>query len=71
MITEGQRYVEFIQDVIISIHENLRELQERRNFAAADELAHIEGKIVAYQETLAILKMSADTCGIPKEDIGL
>lgn len=66
-----KNYVEFIQDVLISVHENLRELNERKNFADHSELAHIEGKILAYQEMLAILQMSADSAGIPRNETGL
>jgi hypothetical protein len=65
------RYIEFIQDVLISIHENLHELTERKNFADAEELTHIEAKILAYQETIAILKASASDFGLPVKDIGL
>jgi hypothetical protein len=65
------RYIEFIQDVLISIHENLHELTERKNFADPEELPHIEAKILAYQEMLAILKMSANEFGLPVKEIGL
>jgi hypothetical protein len=68
---QGTRYIEFIQDVLISIHENLRELNGRKGFAAPEELPHIEAKIIAYQEMLSILKISADTYGLPKDEIGL
>ncbi len=63
--------IEYLQDVLISIHENLHELNERKNFADPQELTYIEGKIVAYQEMLAILKTSADEFRVPKEEIGL
>ena len=66
-----KKCIEFIQDVLISIHENLRELSERKAFAEADELSHIEGKIQAYQEMLSILRMSADASDLPKHEIGL
>lgn len=65
------RYVEFIQDVLITIHENLHELSERKNFADPEELTHIEAKMLAYQEIIAILRASADTFGLPRHDIGL
>jgi hypothetical protein len=64
-------YVEFIQDVLITIHENLHELSERRNFADPEELTHIEAKMLAYQEIIAILRTSADTFGLPRHDLGL
>ncbi len=66
-----KKSIEFIQDVLISIHENLHELQERKNFAAPEELTYIEAKIMAYNEMIAILKNSAEEFGIPKEEIGL
>ena len=66
-----RRYIEYIQDVLISIHETLRELNERRAFAEPQELCHIEAKIIAYQEMLSLLRMSADNFGIPRQDIGL
>lgn len=65
------RHVEFIHDVLISMHENLSELQQRKNFAEPEELNYIEAKIMAYQEVLAILKMSADQFKIPWEELGL
>lgn len=65
------RYVQFIQDVLISIHENIRELKERKTFADPEELTHIEGKLIAYHEMLAILQVSADTFKIPKDSIGI
>jgi len=65
------RYIEFLQDVLISLHANIRELKERRSFADPEELAHIEGKLLAYQETLSILSSSADEFGINRKEIGL
>lgn len=64
-------YIEYIQDVLITIHMNIRELQERKTFADPEELTHIEGKLLAYREVLSILRDSADEFGIPKEEVGL
>ena len=66
-----KRYIEFIQDVLISIHENLHELTERKNFADPEELTYIEAKIMAYQEMLAIIKTSAQQFDLPAAEIGL
>jgi len=63
--------IEYLQDILISIHENLHELHERKSFADPQEFDHIEGKIQAYQEVLAILKISADQFQIPRNEIGL
>ena len=47
------RWVEFIQDFLITIHENIRELKERRGSADPEELNHIEAKLLAYNEILS------------------
>lgn len=65
------RYVEFVQDVLITIHQNIQELNERRGFADPEELSYIEGKLLAYTEMIAILRTSADDFGIDREAIGL
>ena len=65
------RYIEFIHDVLITLHQNIRELKERRGFADPEELTHIEAKLLAYQEVLAILQASADEFHIPREESGL
>jgi hypothetical protein len=65
------RWIEFIQDVLITIHENIRELRERRNFADAEELTHIEAKLLAYHEILSALRSSAAEFRIPHDQIGL
>lgn len=64
-------YDEFIRDVVITLHMNLKELQERKNFAEPEELNHIEAKLVAYREMLSILRSSADEFGLPKDELGL
>ncbi len=55
-----QRYIEFIQDVLISIHANLHDLAERKGFADPEELTYIEAKALAYREVLAIISSSAE-----------
>ena len=64
-------YLDFLRDVVITIHMNVRELQERKNFADQEELTHIDGKLQAYQEVLSILKYSANEFGVPGEEVGL
>lgn len=66
-----ESYIDFIHDVLISLHENLGELNERKNFADAEELAHIDGKIQAYQEMISILRMSAEAAGLSRDETGL
>jgi hypothetical protein len=66
-----KRYIEFIQDVLITIHENIHELNERKSFADPSELTHIEAKLITYQEILAIIRVSAEEFGFPKSEIGI
>ena len=66
-----EKYIEFLQDLLISLHANIRELKERKNFAAPEELSHIEGKLLAYTEMLSMLRSGADEFNIPREEIGL
>lgn len=65
------RCIEFTQDILISIHENLHELAGRKNFADPEEIAYIDAKIIAYQEVLAIIRASAGQFGLPANEIGL
>jgi hypothetical protein len=64
-------YQDFIRDIVITIHMNIRELKERRNFADPEELPHIEAKLLTYEEVLSILHGSAEEFKIPKEEFGL
>ena len=66
-----ERWVEFMQDVLITIHENIRDLKERRAFADPDEHTYIEAKLLPYTEILSALRSSADEFKIPRDQIGL
>ena len=66
-----QAYRDFIQDIVISLHANLREIRERRNFAAADERDYIEGKMLAYQEVISLLQAGAKEFKLPSKELGL
>jgi len=68
---EGAQYIAFIQDVLITVHQNLRELESRKAFADAAELDYIDGKIAAYRELIKMLQMSADDHALPRDEIGL
>jgi hypothetical protein len=67
----NSNFTEFIQDVLITIHENIRDLKERRSFADPEELTHIEAKLLAYYEILSALRSSATEFKIPHDQIGL
>jgi hypothetical protein len=66
-----QAYRDFIQDIVISLHANLREIRERRNFAAPDERDYIEGKMLAYQEVISLLQSGAKEFKLPGKELGL
>jgi hypothetical protein len=66
-----ERYVDFLQDVLITIHANIRDLKERKSIADPEELTYIEAKLLAYHEMLSILRSSADEFGVSKSEIGL
>jgi len=66
-----ERYKDFLRDVLITLHMNMKELRERRNFADPEELTHIEAKLLAYKEVLGILRDSAKEFGIDGEEVGL
>ena len=65
------RYEDFFRDIVITIHMNIRELHERKNFADPEELDHIKTKLLTYEEVLSILHSSADEFNIPKAEFGL
>jgi hypothetical protein len=66
-----RRSFEFIQDVVITMHANIRELKERLNFADPEERSYIEGKLQGYNEMLSALRAGAVEFGIPAEELGL
>ncbi|HEU5289736.1 MAG TPA: hypothetical protein VFU05_03775 [Cyclobacteriaceae bacterium] len=57
--------------MLITLHANIRELEERKNFAEPEELGHIDGKLMAYIEMLAIVRSSSEEFGVRREDVGL
>jgi hypothetical protein len=67
----NERWVEFVQDILITIHENIRDLKDRRSFADPEELTHIEAKLLAYYEVLSALRASASEFKIPRDQLGL
>ena len=68
---DANTLTEYIQDVIITIHQNVAEIRNRKTFAASEELTHIEAKLIAYQEVISILKLSAREFGIADDDLGI
>ncbi len=71
MATYTQQLEEFIQDVLITIHANIRDLEEKKGFADSTEQDYIDGRLFSYIEMLAILRASARDSGIDPKAIGL
>jgi hypothetical protein len=67
----NQQWTEFVQDVLISIHENIADLREKKTFADPEERDYIEGRLFSYHEFLAILRHSADMYGLDARELGL
>lgn len=62
---------DFIEDVLVSLHANIRDLEEKRTFADPEEHAYLDGRLFSYVEVLAILRVSAYDTGIDPKDIGV
>lgn len=66
-----EQYKDFIRDVVITLHMNIKETGDRKGFADPEELPHIEARLQAYHEVLSVLRQSADEFRIPKEELGI
>lgn len=71
MTTYSQQLEAFIQDVLITIHANIRDLEEKKAFADPEEQDYIDGRLFSYVEMLAILRASARDTGIDPKTMGL
>lgn len=66
----AETYLEFVHDVLISLHANSRDLREKLLFCDPEERDYLEGRLMSYQEVLLILRTSAQDFGVQGE-IGL
>ena len=71
LMTPSETWLYFVQDVLITIRANIRDLQEKKAFADPEELDYIEGRLFSYHEVLSILRASATDIGIDPAEIGL
>ena len=67
----SQPLEEFIQDVLITIHANIRDLEEKKTFAEPEEQDYIDGRLFSYIEMMAVLRASTIEAGIDPKTIGL
>ncbi len=65
------QFTEYFQDILISIHANIRDLEEKQAFADPEEQDYIAGRLFSYQEVLAIFRASARDTGLDPKELGL
>lgn len=66
-----ERFTEFFHDVVISLHENIRDLQGKRVYADPEEQDYLSGRLFSYREVLEIMKFSAREYGLNEKELGL
>ncbi|GAA4448196.1 hypothetical protein GCM10023189_05720 [Nibrella saemangeumensis] len=57
--------------LLITVHANIRDLEEKQAFADPEEQDYIAGRLFSYQEVLAIFRASARDTGVNPKDVGL
>lgn len=67
----ADQLTEFVQDVLISMHENIRDLQGKKAFADPEEQSYLDGRLFSYREVLEIMKFSAREAGLDPKELGL
>ena len=71
MRTYTQQLEDFFQDILITVHANIRDLEEKKTFADPEEQDYIDGRIFSYVEMLAILRASAREVGLDPKQLGV
>ncbi len=66
-----ERFTEFFHDVVISLHENIRDLQGKKVYADPTEQDYLSGRLFSYREVLEIMKFSAREYGLNGKELGL
>jgi hypothetical protein len=67
----AENWSAYVQDIVISLYANIRDLEEKRAFADPEERDYIEGRLFSYGEVLSIIRASAKDFGIDVRGIGL
>jgi hypothetical protein len=65
------KFEEFFHDIIITMYENIRDLEEKNAFADPEERDYIAGRMFSYGEVLEIMKDSAKRFGLDQKELGL
>ncbi|WP_232793572.1 hypothetical protein [Siphonobacter sp. SORGH_AS_0500] len=64
---QPETYLEFIHDVLITVHSGIHELRDRLAFCDPSERDYIEGRIFSYTELLQTIQASAKAFGLSHE----
>ncbi|GAA0890651.1 hypothetical protein GCM10009122_03300 [Fulvivirga kasyanovii] len=67
----SEALTEYIHNVLITIHENIRETSDRKGWADEEELTHIESRLLTYNEVLQTFKIIAREMDLPERELGL
>lgn len=62
---------EFFQDLLITLHENIRDLQGKKVYADPEEQDYLAGRLFSYTEMLEIMKDSARRFGYDPAEMGM
>lgn len=62
---------ELFRDIMISVHENIRDLQGKKVYADPQEQDYLSGRLFSYTEMLEIMKDSARRFGYDPGEMGL
>jgi len=65
------KFEEFFHDIIITMYQNIYDLEEKKAFADPEERDYISGRIFSYGEVLEIMKDSAKRFGVNGRELGL
>lgn len=68
---QQDQFIPFFHDVLITLHENIRDLQGKKVYAEAEELHYLAGRLYSYTEMLEIMKDSARRIGVDPGEMGL
>lgn len=67
----SSQFTEFFHDVIISMHENMRDLEGKKIYASDEEQDYLSGRLFSYREVIEIMKDSAKSFDIDQKELGL
>ncbi|WP_428665254.1 hypothetical protein [Runella sp.] len=67
----SSQFTEFFHDVIISMHENIRDLEGKKIYAFPEEQDYLNGRLFSYREVIEIMKDSAKSFDIDQKELGI